>query len=101
MEFLLLDFLLAMVLDDLHYAIKTRCPACKKYSGLKYINTQLLNEERISVKVENAEKDRNGNIIGTYEQYIPGKRKIFLETYKCKYCGHVQTKTVTKELTSL
>ena len=98
---LIIGFLLAMVLDDLHYAIKTRCPACKKYSGLKYINTQLLNEERISVKVENAEKDRNGNIIGTYEQYIPGKRKIFLETYKCKYCGHVQTKTVTKELTSL
>ena len=98
---LIIGFLLAMVLDDLHYAIKTRCPACKKYSGLKYINTQLLNEERISIKVENAEKDRNGNIIGTYEQYIPGKRKIFLETYKCKYCGHVQTKTVTKELTSL
>ena len=64
---LIIGFLLAMVLDDLHYAIKTRCPACKKYSGLKYINTQLLNEERISVKVENAEKDRNGNIIGTYE----------------------------------
>lgn len=98
---LIIGFLLAMVLDDLHYAIKTRCPACKKYSGLKYINTQLLNEERISIKVENAEKDRNGNIIGTYEQYIPGKRKIFLETYKCKYCGHIQTKTVTKELTSL
>lgn len=39
---LIIGFLLAMVLDDLHYAIKTRCPACKKYSGLKYINTQLL-----------------------------------------------------------
>ena len=49
---LIIGFLLAMVLDDLHYAIKTRCPACKKYSGLKYINTQLLNEERISVKVD-------------------------------------------------
>lgn len=98
---LIIGFLLAMALDDLLYAIKTRCPACKKYSGLNYIDTQLVNEERISIKVENAKKDRNGNIIGTYEQYIPGKRKIFLKTYKCKYCGYVQTKTVTKELTSL
>ena len=98
---IVIGFLLVMVLDDLHYAITTRCPACKKYSGLKYINTQLLNEERISIKVENAKKDRDGNIIGTYEQYIPGKRKFFLETYKCKYCGHVRTKTVTKESTSL
>lgn len=98
---IVIGFLFIMILDDLHYAIKTRCPACKKYSGLTYINTQLLNEERISIKVENAKKDKNGNIIGTYEQYIPGKRKIFLETYKCKYCGHIQTKTVTKESTSL
>lgn len=98
---IVIGFLLVMVLEDLHYTITTRCPACKKYSGLKYVNTQLLNEERISVKVENATKDKYGNTIGTYEQYIPGKRKVFLETYKCKYCGHVQTKTVTKESTSL
>lgn len=98
---IVIGFLLVMVLEDLHYTITTRCPACKKYSGLKYVNTQLLNEERISVKVENATKDKYGNTIGTYEQYIPGKRKVFLETYRCKYCGHVQTKTVTKESTSL
>lgn len=98
---IIIVFLSLMFLQDLHYAIVTRCPVCKKISGLKYVSSQLLNEIPISVKMENARKDNRGNIIGTYEQYIPGKRKIILQTYKCKCCGYVQTKTITKETTSL
>ena len=48
---LIIGFLLAMVLDDLHYAIKTRCPACKKYSGLKYINTDVYKRQDIGTSV--------------------------------------------------
>lgn len=87
--------------QDIHYAIICRCPTCKKLSGLQYIDCKLFKEEKISIKVENAKKNADGHIIGTYEQYIPGTRKIYIETYKCKFCGHVQTKTITKNVSSL
>lgn len=86
---------------SLYIAIKQRCPNCKKLSSMKYIDTSLLKEENISIKVENATRDSIGNLTGTIEQYIPGKREFFLETYQCKHCGYVHTKTVTKETASL
>lgn len=93
--------IVGIMIFSLYIAIKQRCPNCKKLSSMKYIDTSLLKEENISIKVENATRDSIGNLTGTIEQYIPGKREFFLETYQCKHCGYVHTKTVTKETASL
>ena len=75
-----------------------RCPACKKFYALSFIDSNLLREEDISIKVSTERKNVSGEVIGTQEQYIPGKRKFYEQTYKCKNCGHIYTKVVTEDI---
>lgn len=76
---------------------KLKCQACKRWGALELIKTEFARQEKISVLVEVERRDLQRNVIGTQDQYIPGKRKIFTDTYKCKFCGHLETRTHTRE----
>lgn len=76
----------------------TQCDACKKLGALKFANTKALREESISILVDMKQKNRKGDVIGTQEQYMPGKRIEYRDTYRCKYCGATESyaRTVDK-----
>lgn len=64
-----------------------KCPTCKKRFVLKRIEENLVSSERISILQEVKTRNRNGNVVGTQEQYIPGTRRIYEIHYVCKNCG--------------
>ena len=64
-----------------------KCPTCKKRFVLKRIEENLVSSERISILQEVKTRNRNGNVVGTQEQYIPGTRRIYAIHYVCKNCG--------------
>ena len=63
------------------------CSYCKGFFALKRLRTDLVGEESISVKMEVNDKDSNGVIIGSREQYVPGTRKKYQDTFICRKCG--------------
>ena len=80
---------------------KMKCHACKRWGAMKRIQTELLKQEDISVLMEMAHRNVRGDYIGSHEQYIPGKRKIYKDTYKCQYCGNFESYTYTKDKASI
>jgi heme/copper-type cytochrome/quinol oxidase subunit 2 len=78
-----------------------RCHVCKRWNALELTKTETLKQEDISVCVEVERRNSNREVVGTQDQYIPGKRKTYRDTYKCKYCGHLETYTYTKDKASI
>ena len=76
----------------------SQCKNCKKIFALKKKSSTFVKEENISIMVELKEKDRNGEVTRTREDYIPGVRKFYDELYVCKYCGHETIKRTTKDI---
>lgn len=91
-------FIIVVLILNGYDAVKYRCPACKKFNGLSYVSSKLLREDDISIQVQNQIKNAEGKVIGTQDQYIPGKRKMYEETYKCANYGYVNKKLVTKDV---
>lgn len=87
-----------LFLMKMYLAISFRCPSCKKLHGLQYTNRQLIKEEPISIKVINEQKNINEKVIGTYEQYIPGYRRTYVNIYTCQKCGYIHKKTVIEDV---
>ena len=69
--------------------MKYRCIKCKKNWTLKKISTRLDSTEDITVLKEVKNRNRNGDVVGTSEQYVPAKRYHYLDRYKCKACGEI------------
>lgn len=79
----------------------TKCPACNKKFALKKVGDVETGRENISVKMKLENKDRNGEVIGTSEQYVPGKRIFYKRTYICKYCGEKSYSTYSRDKASV
>lgn len=92
-----LGYLLIATYSELKYAIEHKCPSCGKLSGLRRVSKELLREEKISILVTNDILDEAGKRTGTTQQYIPGTREVFVESYYCRNCGHSETRTVTED----
>lgn len=80
---------------------KMKCHACKRWKALNLIHTETLKKENISVKMELEHRNLRGDVTGTHEQYIPGKRITHQDTYKCKYCGNFETRVRTEKKASI
>ena len=65
-----------------------RCKKCKKLFALQKVQTDVLDCKNISILVETKSKNLYGETIGTNEQYIPGTRITYRDTFVCKYCGY-------------
>lgn len=72
---------------------KAKCHACKRWGALEWALEEETGRENISVKMQLEERNSRGDLIGTSEQYIPGKRITYKDTYQCKHCGNLETRT--------
>ena len=80
---------------------KSKCPSCKKPFSLKQTGQEIVSKENVSVLVENKTRDRNGEVTGTSEQYVPGIRTTYKVYYTCKHCGKVTYQTVSESQPTL
>lgn len=78
-----------------------KCHACKHWNALKLLKTEVLKQEKISVLVELEQRNLNREVTGTHDQYIPGNRKTYQDTYKCKYCGNLEIRMRTEDSASV
>ncbi|MDD3138207.1 MAG: hypothetical protein PHX08_04455 [Lachnospiraceae bacterium] len=74
-----------------------KCMVCKKWNAMFLEHTDFLKEDDISVLVECEHRSANGNFTGSHDQYIPGKRKTYRDTCKCRFCGNTTTRTYTRD----
>ena len=81
-----------------HNHLKTgQCKACNKMFSLKEVKKQLVKEDVISILATVEDKDADGNVTSTHQQYIPGKRLLYNVTYKCKHCEKEFTMSITED----
>lgn len=80
---------IAFLCPPLVWGFLRRCRNCKMYFMLKKTETKESSRDDISVKVDVASKDREGNVVGTQEQWVPGTRIWYRKYFKCKACGQV------------
>ena len=92
---------LAVVIYIVLVGTAHKCPKCGKWFALKETAQEAVNEENVSVKVETNRKDNDGNVVGTQEQYVPGKRITYQVHYVCKKCGESFSTTKTKDVASI
>lgn len=80
---------------------KSKCTSCKKPFSLKQTGQEIVSKENVSVLVENKIRNRNGDVTGTSEQYVPGIRTTYKVYYTCKHCGKVTYRTVSESQPTL
>ena len=80
------------------YGKDFECPSCYKHFCLKKIGQKVIGKESVSVLVETNIRDRDGNVTGTKEQYVPGERITYQSNYICKKCGEGCHKTFFKDV---
>ena len=96
--FAIIGFIAIIILSvTMWKRIKERCPACKKLGAMEYFKQELIGEKDINVPMTLSRKNRRGEVIDTYQQYVSGSRKTYRNTYKCKYCGHIETHTYNRD----
>lgn len=78
-----------------------RCPACKRWGAMKLVQTALFKQEDISIRMELEQRNLSGQVTGTHDQYIPGQRHTYGDTYRCKYCGNRETRMRTEKKASI
>jgi hypothetical protein len=69
------------------YGKDYKCPSCKKRFCIKKTGEEEVKRESVSVLVETNTKNRNGEIVGYQEQYVPGTRITYRINKICKKCG--------------
>jgi len=75
-----------------------RCKECKKWLTMQNIGTELTGSNDIYVRVENETRsERTGEVTSRTEQHIPGTRKSYETTYRCKNCGAERYWTTMKD----
>lgn len=90
-------FLLLGVGEVTMYGYRNKCPHCKKWFSLKKTATLKVGEKNISMPTEVKHRNAYGEVTGTSEQYIPGTRRTFCETYLCKECGEKSYRSYTRD----
>jgi len=93
--------ILYIVSKKLEQRFNNRCSECKKWGAMRRVDSQLLRTETISVLVETKRRNLDGNVVGSQDQYIPGTRKVYSDTYQCKFCGAQYKREHTAERASL
>jgi len=86
--FSIISFLIGGVGLFLIIALPKHCKNCKKWFAFTKRDTALTRMEKIYTVVENKVRPiYSRDVTEIREQHIPGTRKTYETTYKCKYCG--------------
>lgn len=75
----------------------SRCPNCGKRFALETVKKEIEREEDCSKLERHDVKDKKGEVIGSTEQRIYGKKLYIKTTYRCKYCNKVCTENSVEE----
>jgi hypothetical protein len=78
-----------------------RCISCNKLFAIKKVKTNLINVADISIKKELKQRNSNGEVIGTSEQYIPGTKKTYEIIHQCKYCKQRQVSRYSQKFENI
>ena len=92
----LLKYVLIGFADGVADTFFRGCPHCKRLFAIQKLPRTLKGAEEISVLVELKDKNSLGDVTGTHEQYIPGKRNYYEVRHLCKYCGYEYIKETTE-----
>lgn len=91
-EWILGEIFLSFISFCLIYFVlgkNSKCPCCKKPFSLKKTNEDIAEQKNISVLVETKTRNKNREVTGTAEQYVPGVRTTYNVYYTCKHCGKI------------
>ena len=98
---LILGLLALFVLIKIISKITSRrcnCPNCKRFLRMKKTGSETIRKDDIMMLVEVKDRNSDREITGTREQYIPGSRITYRDTFWCKSCGNQKYKTYTKDI---
>lgn len=70
------------------YNYSIRCTSCKKWGAMQEINRELVDERASSMKKTSTVKDKRGNAIFTYDNYVHATTYTYHIHRRCKYCQH-------------
>ena len=87
-----IELVVDMLLDTLG-----RCYSCNKLFAMKKVRTTTLESTSISIKTELKQKNLNGEVVGTIEQFVPGTREVYEITYQCKFCNEKRFEKKSRE----
>lgn len=79
------------------YLYSCRCKECGKFFSIRKIEVSRSGSQDIMVKTEVNTYNNQRDIIGTQEQYIPGRRNFYTARYVCKNCGYAFYKEFAKD----
>ena len=74
-----------------------KCDSCRKLFAMKKVQTDVINSRGINIKTELNQKDLNGEVVGTIEQFVQGTREFYETTYECKHCGNTHSYKRSRE----
>lgn len=87
-------FILVLILAGVMYLIiyywygkDYKCPSCNKPFCLQKTGEEIVSKENVSVLVNTNTRNRNGEVVGSQEQYVPGERITYRVSKVCKKCG--------------
>ncbi|MFW5670123.1 MAG: hypothetical protein ACOCM4_12960 [Acetivibrio ethanolgignens] len=80
------------------YGKDYKCPSCNKRFCLKKTGEEVASRENVSVLVETNTKNRNGEVVGSQEQYVPGERVTYRINKVCKKCGKACYSTYRRDI---
>lgn len=89
---------LLFILRKFAYRRMWLCEECNHLFSYRKEKTVLDRSEDISIKVELETKNRDREVIGTSEQYIPGVREHYIVYYVCKHCGRRMAREKTRDV---
>lgn len=70
-----------------------QCSACKKWGAMQKVQTKAVKSEAVSVLMTTERRGRDGHVVGTQDQYVPGTKTTYQDTYRCIFCGHEEKRS--------
>lgn len=97
---IVLYFTIAMIMFYIRYRYGEKlkvCPKCKCFFAIKEISRETIATRNVSVMVKSHDRNRNGEIISTREQYVPGIEEKLRLKENCRFCKNEFVYEVTNK----
>lgn len=90
--------LVYLIFSSMSKSYNKRCPKCGKWNAMYDASKELVSENK--TKVTKILHTKHKSYTSTREVLVPGMKREYKVTKKCKYCGdtYTTTETETKEL---
>lgn len=90
-------FIIPIASFKLWKGLKYQCPICKKLGTLTFVRREIVSKNTVNVPLDLNMRNRQGDITGSYQQYVPGFRTTYREWYICKHCNKESSCSYSKD----